>query len=96
MSEVAELAGVSTATVSRVLNRSVNVNEETRQRVLTAMQELAYTPNVSARDLRRGTASRRTRWAASSASVRSLGWARWCRAPWGSRGPSSNLGIPPN
>src|SRR5690242_13314166 len=38
--EVARQAGVSPATVSRVLNRSANVNGPTRERVLSAMQAL--------------------------------------------------------
>lgn len=56
--EVARLAGVSTQTVSRVLNNSANLREETRQRVLEAMVQLEYRPNNAARAL--GTATTRT------------------------------------
>lgn len=50
--EVAALAGVSTATVSRVLSHPDRVAEQTRERVLKAVQSLGYTPNVAARTLR--------------------------------------------
>ena len=46
--EVAEAAGVSISTVSRVMNHSSNVAEETRRRVMEAVRELEYVPNVSA------------------------------------------------
>jgi DNA-binding LacI/PurR family transcriptional regulator len=52
--EVAQRAGVSGQTVSRVANNVPNVAETTRQRVLAAMDELGYRPNVAARALRRG------------------------------------------
>jgi DNA-binding LacI/PurR family transcriptional regulator len=56
--DVAQLAGVSTQTVSRVLNNSTSLREETRQRVLEAMAQLDYRPNNAARAL--GTATTRT------------------------------------
>lgn len=49
--DVAELAGVSIKTVSRVLNQEPHVREATRERVLEAAKQLDYTPNVSARAL---------------------------------------------
>jgi DNA-binding LacI/PurR family transcriptional regulator len=49
--DVAQRAGVSTATVSYVLNNSRPVREETRQRVLRAAEELGYRPSVIARGL---------------------------------------------
>ncbi len=49
--EIAELCGVSIATVSRVFNQPETVNEETRERVLRVAQELDYRPNESARTL---------------------------------------------
>lgn len=49
--DVSEKAGVSIATVSRVLNGNPNVSESTRQKVLNVMNELGYTPNVFARGL---------------------------------------------
>ncbi|MEG3088894.1 LacI family DNA-binding transcriptional regulator [Sphingomonas sp. PB4P5] len=50
--EVAALAGVSTATVSRVLSRPEQVSEKTRQHVLAVVHSSGYTPNVAARSLR--------------------------------------------
>ena len=49
--EVAELAGVSLATVSRVINPGAKVSDKTRQRVLDAMRELGYRPNSIAQSL---------------------------------------------
>ncbi len=54
--DVAKLAGVSFKTVSRVINREASVNPELQERVLKAVKELNYQPNLSAR-LLRGTAS---------------------------------------
>jgi len=50
--DIAKLAGVSTATVSRVLNNYPNVKEETRKRVLEIIENFGYVPNHSARSLR--------------------------------------------
>ncbi len=52
MRDVAELAGVGTMTVSRVLSGSVPVSAETRQRVERAIEELRFRPNEVARSLR--------------------------------------------
>ena len=49
--EVAKAAGVSTATVSRVINNNGYVNEETKVKVLKAIKELEYKPNIIARSL---------------------------------------------
>lgn len=49
--EVAAAAGVSTQTVSRVLNGHAYIRDETRQRVLTAMDELDFRVNNAARAL---------------------------------------------
>ncbi len=49
--EVSALAGVSLATVSRVMNGSDRVKEETKARVRRAMEELGYTPNSAAQSL---------------------------------------------
>lgn len=49
--DVSAKAGVSIATVSRVLNGNSNVSEKTKQKVLSVMEELGYTPNVFARGL---------------------------------------------
>ncbi len=51
--EVAKLAGVSVATVSRVLNNSETVRPATAEKVSAAIKALDYTPNQSARNLRR-------------------------------------------
>lgn len=52
MKDVAHHAGVSTATVSRVLNGHAAPTPETRVRVLAAIDELGYRPNALARSLR--------------------------------------------
>ena len=52
--EVAESAGVSYATVSHVINNTRLVSQETRERVLAAMDALNYRPNALARSLRQG------------------------------------------
>ena len=52
--DVALRAGVSPKTVSNVINGGIFVRPETRARVETALAELAYVPNLSARALRNG------------------------------------------
>jgi DNA-binding LacI/PurR family transcriptional regulator len=54
MREVAEKAGVSPATVSRVLNKTQNISPETEQRVLEVVRQLNYYKNVHARRLATG------------------------------------------
>lgn len=49
--DVARLAGVSVATVSRVINHSPKASESSRDAVLSAMQHLQYHPNANARAL---------------------------------------------
>lgn len=49
--DVAEMAGVSTATVSHVINQTRFVREETRQKVLDAIEVLNYQPSAIARGL---------------------------------------------
>jgi LacI family transcriptional regulator len=49
VNDVAKLAGVSTATVSHVINNTRFVSEETRQKVLAAIDACGYTPNAHAR-----------------------------------------------
>ncbi|MEO2096950.1 MAG: LacI family DNA-binding transcriptional regulator [Brachybacterium sp.] len=53
--DVAHRAGVSTKTVSRVINRESYVAESTRTRVLRAIEALSYRPNPAAQNLRRTT-----------------------------------------
>jgi|BarGraIncu00222A_1022003.scaffolds.fasta_scaffold109933_2 LacI family transcriptional regulator len=55
---VAEKAGVSTATVSRILAGFVFYRPETRERVLNAVRELGYTPNIQAQNLALGRSAR--------------------------------------
>ena len=49
--DIAEMAGVSIATVSRVVNGSDKVSETTRQKVLNVIDKAGYTPNVFAQGL---------------------------------------------
>jgi LacI family transcriptional regulator len=52
--DVAKVAGVSISSVSHVVNNTRFVSDETRKKVLAAMEELNYHPNDLARGLRRG------------------------------------------
>ena len=54
LAEVAKRAKVSTATVSRVLNNASVVKSSTRARVVKAIEELKYYPNLHARSLAGG------------------------------------------
>jgi LacI family transcriptional regulator len=51
LKDVAQLAGVSTKTVSRVVNDQGEISKETRERVKAAIEQLGYRPNVLARSL---------------------------------------------
>lgn len=53
ISDVATLAGVSTATVSRALNGKASVDPDLSARVVAAAEELGYRPNGPARNLRK-------------------------------------------
>ncbi|MEJ1161904.1 LacI family DNA-binding transcriptional regulator [Prosthecomicrobium sp. N25] len=52
IAEVAKLAGVSAATVSRALANPEKVSPEAREKVMAAVRTTGYTPNVAARNLR--------------------------------------------
>lgn len=52
--DVAKAAGVSTQTVSRVINNRPDVSDDTRDRVQQIIEQLGYSPNVIARSLSRG------------------------------------------
>lgn len=52
--KIAKLAGVSTSTVSRVINQHPYVKEDKRQRVLDVMKEIDYVPNQNAINLSNG------------------------------------------
>lgn len=54
ISDVAKLAGVSTATVSHTINNTRYVSNETKEKVYRAIEELGYTPDASARSFRTG------------------------------------------
>jgi LacI family transcriptional regulator len=54
ISDVARLAGVSTATVSHTINNTRYVSSETKEKVYKAIAELGYTPDASARSFRTG------------------------------------------
>ena len=51
LQDVAKLAGVSTKTVSRVVNNQSEISEATRLRVQAAIEQLGYRPNILARSL---------------------------------------------
>jgi hypothetical protein len=60
--DIAQLSAVSTATVSRVMNRNGSVSEESRVKVLVAASRLGYSPNLNAVELgRRNGGIRRQR-----------------------------------
>ena len=54
MHDVAKKAGVSIATVSAVINGSVNVSDKLTKRVQEAIREVGYRPNIVARSLKTG------------------------------------------
>ena len=51
INHVAKLAGVSIKTVSRVMNNEPSVRQPTREKVMAAIEELNYQPNLAARNL---------------------------------------------
>jgi len=54
MKQVAQMAGVSSSTVSRVINHSAPVNEDLQKKVMKAVEALGYSPDQIARSLRKG------------------------------------------
>ncbi|MGL5628346.1 MAG: LacI family DNA-binding transcriptional regulator, partial [Plesiomonas shigelloides] len=52
MKDVARLAGVSTSTVSHVINNSRFVSDEIRARIMAAVETLNYSPSALARSLK--------------------------------------------
>lgn len=52
--DVARHVGVAKGTVSRVLNNYTDISENTRKRILKAVQDLGYQPSATARNLKRG------------------------------------------
>lgn len=52
--DVARHVGVAKGTVSRVLNNYTDISEDTRKRILKAVQDLGYQPSATARNLKRG------------------------------------------
>ena len=57
INDIAKEAGVSKATVSRVLNKPSSVDPNTRERILEIMRKRRYTPSASARNLSRQTST---------------------------------------
>lgn len=55
--DISRIAGVGVSTVSRVLNNHPDVKPETRQKVLSVIEEFNYIPNNSARNLKRNTSN---------------------------------------
>ena len=54
LKDVAKLANVDASTVSRTLNNNSYVHEDTRRRVMEAVEQLSYKPNLLAQGLRKG------------------------------------------
>lgn len=56
LKDVARLAGVDPSIVSRTINQdpSLSIKKETRERILQAVEQLNYRPNVAARNLKKG------------------------------------------
>lgn len=54
LKDVARLANVDVSTVSRALNQKSYVHPETKKRIMAAVAELSYQPNVLAKGLRKG------------------------------------------
>lgn len=54
VTDVAQKANVSISTVSHVLNHTRFVSEETRKKVMDAVEELGYSPDASGRTFRTG------------------------------------------
>ncbi|MGI6169809.1 MAG: LacI family DNA-binding transcriptional regulator [Christensenellales bacterium] len=50
--EIAHIAGVSTATVSRVINKESNTSPEMRERVQKVIEEYGYVPNLNAKNMK--------------------------------------------
>ena len=56
LKQLAKMAGVSTATVSRVINDNGRFSEDTREKVLALIKKTGYVPNIAAKALRTRTA----------------------------------------
>jgi DNA-binding LacI/PurR family transcriptional regulator len=67
--DVAQAAGVSTQTVSRVINERPDVSDETRTHVQQVITELGYSSNLLARNLSRGQTSTIGDWNAAGGKV---------------------------
>lgn len=55
LKQVAEMANVSASTVSRVLNNTGRISEDTRKRVMALIEQIGYVPNNAAKALRTGS-----------------------------------------
>ena len=56
ITDIARKAGVSKTTVSRVLNHRPDVDEETRKKILSIIEEFNYSPSFTAKSLSTGKA----------------------------------------
>ena len=54
LKDVAKIAGVSVSTVSRALNGKNCVNEETKKRIMDAVEQTNYRPNIISKSLKMG------------------------------------------
>ena len=70
LKDVAKVAGVSYATVSRALSGSPEIGEDTRKRILKLCEEMGYTPNAVARSM----AMKKTNTAATCGNIRCINW----------------------
>ena len=53
--DIAKKVGVNPSTVSRVINGNASISEETKRKILKAMEELDYHPNIMGRSLVNGS-----------------------------------------
>ena len=56
LKDVAKLACVDVSTVSRALNNTSYVHPDTKKRIMAAVEQLSYKPNILAKGLRQGNA----------------------------------------
>ena len=55
--DIARICGVGVSTVSRAMNNHPDVNKETKEKIMQAIEEYNYIPNNSARNLKRTEAN---------------------------------------
>lgn len=57
LNDVSKVARVSASTVSHVLNGTRHVNEDTKQRVMDAIEQTGYIPNLMAKSLKQSASN---------------------------------------